>query len=50
MGKGCIVTPRRRKELRMIPYLVRARNRVLAPLFELQAEGRGMQALIGCCS
>ncbi|KAG0639900.1 cryptococcal mannosyltransferase 1-domain-containing protein [Tuber brumale] len=40
--EGWIVTPRGRKELRRIPYLARARNRVLEPLLELQAgEGGG---------
>ncbi|CAZ83492.1 unnamed protein product [Tuber melanosporum] len=37
--EGWIVTPRGRKELRRIPYLARARNRVLEPLLELQAGG-----------
>ena len=37
--EGWIVTPRGKKELRGIPFLARARNRVLEPLFELRAEG-----------
>ena len=37
--EGWIVTPRGKKELRRIPFLARARNRVLEPLFELQAGG-----------
>ena len=37
--EGWVVTPRGRKELRRIPFLARARNRVLEPLFELQAGG-----------
>jgi len=37
--EGWVVTPRGRKELRRIPFLAKARNRVLEPLVELQAEG-----------
>ena len=37
--EGWIVTPRVKKELRGIPFLARARNRVLEPLFELRPEG-----------
>jgi len=37
--EGWIVTPMGRKELRRIPFLAKARNRVLEPLLELQAEG-----------
>jgi len=37
--EGWIVTPRGREELRRIPLLAKARNRVLEPLLELQAEG-----------
>ncbi|PUU82958.1 mannosyltransferase 1 [Tuber borchii] len=37
--EGWIVTPRGKKELRRTPFLARARNRVLEPLFELRPEG-----------
>jgi len=37
--KGWIFARRGRKELRRIPQLVRAKNRVFEPLLELQAEG-----------
>ena len=39
--EGWIVTSRGKKKLRRIPFLARARNRVLEPLFELRAEGGG---------
>ena len=39
VGEGWIETPRRRKEVRRIPYLARLRTLSLKPLGELSAEG-----------